>query len=121
MSYVVDLLKLKRVEYNNLLDHVNNQFEQGDVFRSRAEFDSAKGAKKYYEDVIKDIDEKLEAIENERSLITLTHEEWAQAKIWLTELAESQQENSYLAMHPVLRNFFLEQEKAIRDFVAGKK
>lgn len=56
MGYVVDLLRLRRSEYTNLLDYVNKQLEDGNVFRSCGELHSAKQSKAHYEEVLNDIE-----------------------------------------------------------------
>jgi hypothetical protein len=62
MSYVVDLLNSKKEEYETLLNLVNNQFEKGNVFISEIEVDSAKKSKLHYEQVLADINEKIQLI-----------------------------------------------------------
>ncbi|GAA4879747.1 hypothetical protein GCM10023310_69900 [Paenibacillus vulneris] len=62
MTYVIDLLNNKKEEYETLLSLVNSQFEKGNVFRSEFEVDSAKKSKSHYEQILADINEKLQLI-----------------------------------------------------------
>lgn len=63
-QFVVNLLLSKKEEYETLLELVNKQLEAGDVLRSQFEIDSAKKSKTYYEEVLMDINEKLNLIKS---------------------------------------------------------
>ena len=65
MSYVVDLLNKKKEEYQALLDLVTRQLDDGTVLRSQFEVHHALKAKSLYEEVLDDIDEKLDLIRGE--------------------------------------------------------
>jgi hypothetical protein len=64
MSYVVDLLRNKKEEYQSLLQLVNRQLESYNILRSKFERDSALTSKTRYEEILRDIDEKLSLIES---------------------------------------------------------
>lgn len=61
-QYVISLLENKKEEYETLLELVNKQLADGNVFRSQFEIDSAQKSKSHYKEVLTDINEKLNLI-----------------------------------------------------------
>ncbi|MNT26309.1 hypothetical protein D3C72_1618720 [compost metagenome] len=62
MSFITKLLYNQRDEYQTLLDLVNEQLEDGTVFKTPLEVESAQNSKANYEDILRGINDAIGSV-----------------------------------------------------------